>query len=169
MYVFGRRPAFETKARKNRNNCNRPRALGWIAVAYFVSFTVFGGLILLTLFVGVVATSMSEASEQNEAAEKLAERCMQRANALGLSAAAVEAYRRAFDRLDQDARGKLTYEGVKHALRCQRQLGKKRLPGLFLTRFDLNKLAEVRFQVTLLSWPPPKRMFTKNSVCVLRC
>ena len=56
----------------NRNNCNRPEALGWVAVIYMVSFVVVGSLVLITLFIGVVATSMEETKgvQKQEVAEE---------------------------------------------------------------------------------------------------
>ena len=52
-------------------NCNHPRAWGWIAAVYMVSFIVLGALVLLTLFIGVVSTSMEMAKgEQREEAKQ---------------------------------------------------------------------------------------------------
>ena len=55
-----------------RNNCNQPEATGWIAVIYIVSFVVVGSLVLITLFIGVVATAMEETKgvQKQEVAEE---------------------------------------------------------------------------------------------------
>jgi hypothetical protein len=56
----------------NRNNCNHPKAFGWVAAVYMVSFIVIGSMVLITLFIGIVATSMEEAKsyQKKEAAEE---------------------------------------------------------------------------------------------------
>ena len=46
--------------------CTDPNATGWIGAAFFVIFTVLGSLVLLTLFIGIVATSMDSAKEDQE-------------------------------------------------------------------------------------------------------
>jgi len=46
--------------------CKHPYAFGWLAAAYFVSFTIFSAMIALNLFVGIVVTKMSDASLQTE-------------------------------------------------------------------------------------------------------
>lgn len=119
MYVFGRPPLFETKARKNRNNCNKPSGLGWIAFAYFISFCVLGAMILLTLFVGVVATAMEEAKAEYAKAASTLSRCARRAEALELEESAIESYRHIFALLDTRGEGKLSHESVKYILHCQ--------------------------------------------------
>eukprot|EP00519_Triparma_laevis_P013561 CAMPEP_0182490254 /NCGR_PEP_ID=MMETSP1321-20130603/184_1 /TAXON_ID=91990 /ORGANISM="Bolidomonas sp., Strain RCC1657" /LENGTH=961 /DNA_ID=CAMNT_0024692407 /DNA_START=112 /DNA_END=2997 /DNA_ORIENTATION=- len=52
--------AFEEK-------CTDPNATGALAAIYFVIFVIIGGLVLLTLFVGVVSTSMEEAQQEQQA------------------------------------------------------------------------------------------------------
>lgn len=38
--------------------CDDPVALGWIAAWYFILFILFGVMILVSLFVGIIITSM---------------------------------------------------------------------------------------------------------------
>lgn len=45
--------------------CIEPKAGGIVAVAYFVAFVIIGALVMLTLFVGVVTTSMEEATKNH--------------------------------------------------------------------------------------------------------
>ncbi|GMH69779.1 hypothetical protein TL16_g05243 [Triparma laevis f. inornata] len=47
--------------------CTDPHASGAIAAIFFVIFVIIGGLVLLTLFVGVVSTSMDEAQKEQQA------------------------------------------------------------------------------------------------------
>lgn len=44
--------------------------LNWLATFYFVVFVVIGALVLITLFIGVVTTSM-EMAQARQAAKKL--------------------------------------------------------------------------------------------------
>lgn len=39
-------------------HCDDPVALGWIAAWYFAIFILFGVMILVSLFVGIIITSM---------------------------------------------------------------------------------------------------------------
>ncbi|CAM9828763.1 unnamed protein product, partial [Choristocarpus tenellus] len=40
--------------------CNDPQPMGWWSPIYFIVFTVVAALVLLTLFIGVVTTSMDQ-------------------------------------------------------------------------------------------------------------
>lgn len=44
--------------------CTAPRAAGWWAAAYFVSFTVLATMVILNLFIGVIVGGMEEAQEE---------------------------------------------------------------------------------------------------------
>lgn len=46
--------------------CVSPRASGLIATFYFLIFTTLSALVLLTLFIGVVTTSMDEAKVRHD-------------------------------------------------------------------------------------------------------
>jgi hypothetical protein len=52
--------------------CKEPYAWGFISVVFFIIFTVFGSLIMLNLFIGVIVTSMEEALVDFEAEEQCA-------------------------------------------------------------------------------------------------
>lgn len=71
-YSYGR--SFASKALKNLDSCNKPQAFGWIACAYFVAFCIFGGQVLLTLFIGIITTSMDESKNSNSAKIAIQER-----------------------------------------------------------------------------------------------
>jgi len=49
--------------------CTDSKPSYWMALFYFVAFTILGSLVLLTLFIGVVCTSMAEAQDK-QACEK---------------------------------------------------------------------------------------------------
>jgi len=76
-YEHGR--AYDDLAKKSLNNCNKPTAFGLIAVLYFVSFCVNGAQVLLTLFIGIIATSMEEAKTKFKAEAALDKRIEERA------------------------------------------------------------------------------------------
>lgn len=50
--------------------CLKPYAFGVVAAIYYVIFVIIGSLVMLTLFVGVVTTSMDEAAAE-QAEEKV--------------------------------------------------------------------------------------------------
>jgi voltage-gated sodium channel len=51
--------------------CTAPEAQPVIAPVYFVSFVLFGTMIVLNLFIGVIMNSMQQAAAENERAEEL--------------------------------------------------------------------------------------------------
>ena len=54
------------------HECLRPNGWGYYAALYFIVFIVLGALILLSLFIGVVTTAMSEAEHRAKRDELLA-------------------------------------------------------------------------------------------------
>jgi voltage-gated sodium channel len=48
------------------SGCNNPQAYGSTAVAYFVSFVLFGTMIVLNLFIGVIMNAMDEVRAEQE-------------------------------------------------------------------------------------------------------
>ena len=59
-------------------NCNRPNASGWLAAAFWIVFIVLGALVLLTLFIGIVATAMEEAKADQKVEAKREEALVER-------------------------------------------------------------------------------------------
>ena len=59
-------------------DCDDPVALGWFAAWYFIVFILFGVMILVSLFVGIIITSMELLKEgiaaENEMQMKIKER-----------------------------------------------------------------------------------------------
>ena len=80
-YEFGR-PAFgfsdKGRVKADRVNCNHPKGLGWLAIAYFIVFIILGALVLLTLFIGIVATAMEEAKADQKVEAKREEALVER-------------------------------------------------------------------------------------------
>jgi hypothetical protein len=96
--------------------CTNPKALGFIAVFYFVLFVIIGAQVLLTLFIGVVTTSMDQATESRKALCKLEERVSFVANRFTLSANQISNFRNCFELLDLDNGGTIEEEELKIGL-----------------------------------------------------
>jgi voltage-gated sodium channel len=117
-------------------NCTHPQALGWVAGAYMVLFIVIGALVLLTLFIGIVATALEEAKDdhKNEIIneKKVFERCV----TLGIDQrCTLPVYREIFDDLDVRNEGVLDHEDMKPLLRT--------LPLMHIARLASAIFAEV--------------------------
>ena len=54
------------------SGCNSPEGHGGAAVAYFVSFVLFGTMIVLNLFIGVIMNAMDEVRKEHESEDRLA-------------------------------------------------------------------------------------------------
>ena len=103
----------------SKANCDNPSALGWVSVIYFVSFEIFGSLVLLTLFIGIVATSMEEAKTDHKDEQKREEALIARARLLGIdSGAGLEVYREIFTSLDKKNLHKLDRDAMKPLVKC---------------------------------------------------
>jgi len=103
----------------SKANCDNPSALGWVSVIYFVSFEIFGSLVLLTLFIGIVATSMEEAKADHKDERKREEALIARAKLLGInSGAGLEVYREIFTSLDKKNLHKLDRDAMKPLIKC---------------------------------------------------
>ena len=85
--------------------CTQPVARGVISAIYFVIFQTIGGLVLLTLFIGVVTTSMEEATANQESEADLDRRVDEFSSDVGLTAITVSNYRKVFGLLDVDNGG----------------------------------------------------------------
>jgi hypothetical protein len=83
-YDFGK--ALGEPAVLNVNSCDDPVASGWFAAIFFVSFVVLGGQVLLTLFIGIVSTSMEEQNGEDENENTRKERVGRRCQVLGIKA-----------------------------------------------------------------------------------
>ena len=75
------------------------------AFVFFVLFTIIGALVLLTLFIGVVTTSMDEATEEMHREFEVENRVKAFAARSGISADALRCHRMVFSMLDVDGGG----------------------------------------------------------------
>ena len=124
-YSYGRAITGASMAKDwNKANCNKPASFGWIGVLYMVSFVVVGTMVLLTLFIGVVTTSMEEAKvdQKKEADEE--KQVMIVSRALGMQPKnsskptnSLILFREIFDALDTEGEGTLNREMLKPLFR----------------------------------------------------
>jgi voltage-gated sodium channel len=112
--------------------CTNPTPRPAIAVIFFVCFTILTALVLLTLFIGVVTTSMDEAAKTQEAERQQQEKVREVSAKHCLSETTVTLYREVFDVLDVDKNGLLDIEEMKLALES---IGHPRTPEAILVLF----------------------------------
>ncbi|ETL83850.1 hypothetical protein F442_16867 [Phytophthora nicotianae P10297] len=78
---------------------------GMLAVLYFCAFIVLGGMVLITLFIGVVTTSMEEATQEMEAEKELIRRVEALRAQHNIDSKVVSSYMQVFRMLDLDGSG----------------------------------------------------------------
>mmetsp|Transcript_20638 Transcript_20638/g.29626 ORF Transcript_20638/g.29626 Transcript_20638/m.29626 type:complete len:1040 (+) Transcript_20638:217-3336(+) len=85
--------------------CDKPKATGILAPLYFNLFIIVGAQVLLTLFIGVVTTSMEQAQEVKDRELKLERQCKSVKNSLELTEVQMKCFRSVFNMLDYDKSG----------------------------------------------------------------
>lgn len=100
-YTYGRAFSKLAVAKNDNSNCNHPEAQGWMAVLFFISFVVLGAQVLMTLFIGIVSTSMEEAKAHRKAEIMREEANDHRRRLLKIESERVlDSYRKIFSELD---------------------------------------------------------------------
>eukprot|EP00924_Labyrinthula_sp_SR-Ha-C_P008749 augustus_masked-scaffold_2-processed-gene-1.9-mRNA-1 protein AED:0.18 eAED:0.18 QI:0/-1/0/1/-1/1/1/0/853 len=108
--------------------CKSPVSQPAIAAMYFIIFIFIGALVLMTLFIGVVTTSMEEATEQQQEEQSLLRRLEEIKDEKNLSEEEIEMYKTVFNMLDLDGGGTIEEEELKLGLESINQYpGKARL------------------------------------------
>jgi hypothetical protein len=99
---------YETGDLEYDSQCEQPQGLGWFAAWYFAIFIVFGVFVLISLFVGVIITSMEllreGIQEENEVWRKV--KLMQKSHTL--NDASIDNLLEIFNLVDTGQNGKLT-------------------------------------------------------------
>jgi len=90
----------------------------YLSAFYFVFFIVIAALVLLTLFVGVVTTSMDEAAKQQEMETEMERKIMETCKGYEVTLEQLDIYRRVFAMLDLDGGGTIEPAELKVGLRC---------------------------------------------------
>ena len=96
--------------------CVDPKPMYWVSAFYFVIFTILGALVLLTLFIGVVTTSMDEAQEQQREEQEIEDNIASIQDIEQLSEAEIDTFRKVFSMLDLDGGGTIEEEELRIGL-----------------------------------------------------
>lgn len=96
--------------------CVKPHAYNAVAAVYFVIFVLIGALVLMTLFIGVVTTSMEEATEAQRKQLEFAARVQHLRETHHISEGSIKAYERVFAMLDLDGSGTIEEEELRFGL-----------------------------------------------------
>jgi voltage-gated sodium channel len=102
----------------NADICHDHSPSGLVAVFYFVTFIVIGALVMLTLFIGVVTTSMEEATRQQQVELELNRRINEVCEVESISHDHLDLYKRVFNMLDFDGGGTIEPAELKMGLNC---------------------------------------------------
>ena len=86
------------------------------AYFYFTIFTVLGALVLMTLFIGVITTSMEEAQEQNDKEKEDEDKVKEIVIEAGWTDKMVNQYKICFELLDLDGGGTIDQDELKEGL-----------------------------------------------------
>jgi len=87
--------------------CTAPKAMGFFAAVYFIFFFFIASLCILTLFVGVVTTSMDEQRQEMEHKVKLQARVKEIMKTEEVTAERLLSYREIFSLFDADDSGEV--------------------------------------------------------------
>ena len=90
------------------HKCDNPKGLGWIAAWYFLIFIVFGVMVLVSLFVGIIITSMELLKEGIKEEEEVWEKVREMQKEFNLRDTTVDNLLEIFDLIDIGENGKLT-------------------------------------------------------------
>mmetsp|Transcript_14306 Transcript_14306/g.29405 ORF Transcript_14306/g.29405 Transcript_14306/m.29405 type:complete len:927 (+) Transcript_14306:101-2881(+) len=100
--------------------CTVPYPLGgetyWTAGVFFIFFTLLGALVLLTLFIGVVTTSMDEAQEAQNEEKAIEESIKEIQKNENLTDDEIETFLKVFQMLDLDGGGTIEEEELRVGL-----------------------------------------------------
>jgi len=100
------------------DQCVAPKPTGAIAAIYFVIFVIIGGMVLLTLFIGVVTTSMDEVQQAQKEEQEMEEKVLDLQKAQNLEDVEIELYRKVFAMLDLDGGGTIEEEELRVGLQA---------------------------------------------------
>ena len=96
--------------------CTKPSAQPWTSLIFFSCFAILGGLILLTLFIGVVTTSMDQAQSEALEALDVEKRFLALGPKHGLQKDDIVIYKTVFTTLDLDGGGTIDEDELKIGL-----------------------------------------------------
>jgi Ca2+-binding EF-hand superfamily protein len=94
---------------ENVMGCTKENSEGWgvVSALFFFVFIILGALVLLTLFIGVVTTSMEEATEEMKSEQAVIKQVELIKAQRNVDSATIELYRTVFNMLDLDGGGSI--------------------------------------------------------------
>ena len=92
--------------------CTRPKGDGVVAAFYFITFIIVGAQVLLTLFIGVVTTSMEQAKDIQAKEQTMSKRLGTLQRSLKLSDVQMKFFQEVFTSLDMDGGGTIEIEEI---------------------------------------------------------
>ena len=95
-----------------KDKCTNPVQFGVLGVVYYFLFVIVGAQVLLSLFIGVIATSMDAATDRQNEEKESDENVVKVSAKLGLNEERTAAFREVFDMLDLDGGGTIDMEEV---------------------------------------------------------
>lgn len=96
--------------------CVKPRPQYFLSLLYFIIFTLIGALVLMTLFIGVVTTSMEEATSAQQEQQKIQERVKEIQLEYKVTQKEITVYETVFGMLDLDNSGEIEEEELRVGL-----------------------------------------------------
>lgn len=135
--------------------CTSPQPQGFFAIAYFICFIVIGAQILLTLFIGVVTTSMEEAQVKQLRESRVERQLASLKVSLDLNDLQITMFKEAFNALDLDHGGLIELEEMQIGLAAIKDLtdGSNVLEDIKIADPNNNGIDLVSFIVVLCSIP----------------
>mmetsp|Transcript_35695 Transcript_35695/g.47076 ORF Transcript_35695/g.47076 Transcript_35695/m.47076 type:complete len:920 (-) Transcript_35695:400-3159(-) len=104
--------------------CTDPTKSWWISVLYFFTFTIIGALVLFSLFIGVVTTSMEEATHDMTEIKETKDKVDKVQESYGLPSKCISLYKEVFMLFDLDGSNTIELEELAFGL----ELIKKKPP-----------------------------------------
>lgn len=90
------------------DTCDHPRGLGWIAAWYFVLIVIIGVMVLISLFVGIIITSMELLKEGIKEEKEVWSKVKIKQKQYNMRDATINNLLEIFDLIDIAENGKLT-------------------------------------------------------------
>ncbi|CAM9197022.1 unnamed protein product, partial [Heterosigma akashiwo] len=123
----------------------KSNGLGWLAALYFVVFAVIGSLILVTLFLGVVTTSMEQAAMRERMEADLKEEIKAASDKYRITAFGIRLLYNAYKLLDEDEGGYLEYEELRPMLSAVSPDFTEKVFRAIFAKVDVDRSGEIDF------------------------
>lgn len=136
-------PPRPTQTARQLSLCTSPHAGGAWAAIFFIIFVVFGALVMLTLFVGVVTTSMDESQKHSLVEIDLEKRIDEVCESAKVGSDLLSVYRRVFKMLDLDSSGCISVSELQICLAAVRIEADEIVIKEWVREVDINSDGEI--------------------------